>query len=193
MPLPPRFFTSKKAAARTARTTSAASAPCSSCATASRLPRSMSPPTPRSPSFRRALGHCESAAQPRQRRAKLDSLLSFPFTTSDGSCFLSMECDANKKVTHKTLPELAKACRRYEKLDDEKRRDVGNPCPFSVSVDGKDDRPLGIAQNGAGEVTLSFPSHNEVCTEWTGVHRDGSWRLAELGLSAGSGDGEEQE
>ncbi|HNN95241.1 MAG TPA: hypothetical protein PKI03_23350 [Pseudomonadota bacterium] len=123
--------------------------------------------------------------------AKLDSLLSFPFATSDGSCFLSMECDANKKVTHKTLPELAKACHRYEKLDEEKRRNEGNPCPFSASVDGEDDRPLGIAQNGTGEVTLSFPSHNEVCTEWTVVHRDSNWRLAEIGFSAGSGDGEE--
>lgn len=123
--------------------------------------------------------------------AGLDSLLAFPFVTSDGSCFLSMECDSSKTVTHKSLSELAKACRRFEKLSDEKRQSEGNPCPSSASVDGEDSRPLSISQKGPGQVSISFPSHNEVNTEWTLVHRDGSWRLSEIGFSAGGPDDSE--
>jgi tetratricopeptide (TPR) repeat protein len=123
--------------------------------------------------------------------AKLDSLLAFPFRNSDGSCFLSMACDSSKTVTHKSLPDLAKSCRRFEKLSEEKRHGEGNPCPEAASVDGEDSRPLSIATPGPGRVTIAFPSHNEVCTQWSMVHREGSWRLSEIGFEAGTPDDDE--
>lgn len=126
----------------------------------------------------------------RNSAALLEPLLEFPFSNHDKDCAVGGTCP-DKTIVHKNMASLLKACRKWAKVDDEAAMEMERACPAAVYIDGQDDRPVSIQWDSPGRVRVTFPSHNEMLTEWQLVHRDSSWRLASIEAVGMDADGEE--
>lgn len=127
----------------------------------------------------------------RTSAALLEPLLEFPFSNHDKDCATGGTCP-DKTIVHKNLASLIKACRKWERAADETQLEMERACPTWGDSGEGDTRPLGITWESAGRVRVTFPSHNEMLTEWLLVHRDTSWRLAAIdavGFDIDEGEG----
>lgn len=135
-----------------------------------------------------ALTAIQKALNARATAESLEPVLDFPFTYHEKDCILGGMCP-DKSFVYKNIAALIKACRKFEKLDDEAKISAEQTCPGGNYVDASDTRPLSINEESPDKVRLSFPSHNELVTEWVLVHRGGNWRLSSID-AAGFDDGE---
>nr|HEX4314773.1 hypothetical protein [Kofleriaceae bacterium] len=112
------------------------------------------------------------------KRAGLEQLLEFPFSSADPLGFNAGFGDT-KTGTVKTWGEFVAACKKYDAAHAKSDTGYADPlgCTFPVNFDPSDARLDLVVPIAPGQLGIIFPGHNDLVVEWL-LHWTGTaWRL----------------